>query len=219
MFRIAFPLLVLATWGQAAQAATLYRCVMIDGSERQVTRDLAAISPSAVRDCEVVAEGTGVAPRLIEGHGLTVVLRGGEADAASEYAELVAEAGRRNDLDPRLIDALIAVESGRRTNVRSAKGALGLMQIMPATGARYGVRSPSELLDPSINIHTGARYLGDLHRMYPGRLDLVLAAYNAGEGAVARHGNSIPPYRETIDYVRKVIERYDPGTIIRPRRE
>jgi soluble lytic murein transglycosylase-like protein len=100
------------------------------------------------------------------------------------------------------------VESANRPQARSPKGALGLMQIMPATGARYGVKKPQDLLDPATNIDVGTRYLRDLHQLFDGQMELVLAAYNAGEGAVKRHGNRIPPYRETQDYVRKVLRLY-----------
>jgi soluble lytic murein transglycosylase-like protein len=91
---------------------------------------------------------------------------------------------------------------------RSNKGALGLMQIMPDTGRRYGVGRPSALLDPATNIETGVRYLRDLLLMFPGRVDLALAAYNAGEGAVVKYGYRIPPYPETQQYVRKIFARY-----------
>ena len=122
---------------------------------------------------------------------------------------MVQQASRKHGLDPRLVGALVHVESAYQTQARSPKGALGLMQIMPATGARYGVGSTRELLDPATNIDVGARYLRDLNEMFDGRVDLVLAAYNAGEGAVKRYGNRIPPYRETQDYVRRILKLYD----------
>jgi soluble lytic murein transglycosylase-like protein len=82
---------------------------------------------------------------------------------------------------------------------------MGLMQIIPATAARYGVTSRLALLDPEVNVDVGTRYLRDLQKMFPGRIDLMLASYNAGEGAVARHGNRIPPYPETQSYVRQIM--------------
>jgi hypothetical protein len=96
----------------------------------------------------------------------------------------------------------------------SPKGAIGLMQVIPDTGARYGVTGDArrtaaqKLADPKINITTGVRYLSDLLRMFSGNLELVLAAYNAGEGAVQKHGNDIPPYAETQNYVKTVMQFY-----------
>lgn len=125
---------------------------------------------------------------------------------ASGYMSLVKEASARHGIDPQLVTALIHVESGFQAHARSPKGALGLMQIMPGTGARYGVSNPKALLDPMTNIDVGTRYLRDLHAMFPGRVDLVLAAYNAGEGAVIKRGHRIPPYPETEHYVRRVLQ-------------
>lgn len=111
-------------------------------------------------------------------------------------------AGERHDLNPRLLAAVVGAESGFRPRVVSPKGARGLMQLMPATAARFGVR-PAELFEPARNLEAGARYLRWLLDRYEGRLHLALAAYNAGEGAVDRYGG-VPPYRETRRYVRRV---------------
>jgi hypothetical protein len=119
-------------------------------------------------------------------------------------APLVQSASQRHQLDPGLVAALMFVESRYRTDARSPKGALGLMQLMPATAARYGVRSAADLLDPRINIDVGVRHLRMLHDRYDGRLPLMLAAYNAGEGAVQRYGERVPPFAETEDYVRRI---------------
>jgi soluble lytic murein transglycosylase-like protein len=78
------------------------------------------------------------------------------------------------------------------------------MQVVPATARRYGVTSTQQLFDPTINLDVGTRYLRDLHLMYGQRVDLVLAAYNAGEGAVARYGHKVPPYPETRAYVAQI---------------
>ncbi len=110
-------------------------------------------------------------------------------------------------LDPLLLTAIIRVESGFNTSAVSPKGALGLMQVMPATGERYGI-AKKQLLDPMTNIRTGAKYLVDLAGMFDNRIDLVLAGYNAGEGAVRQHRNRIPPYPETLDYVDSVLRYY-----------
>lgn len=126
----------------------------------------------------------------------------------------ITEAAREHGLEAELLQALIATESGFDPRAVSPKGAVGLMQIMPATAERYGVtgepKQPvaKKLTDPRTNIRTGARYLRDLLRMFPGQIELALAAYNAGEGAVQRAGNRIPNYRETQNYVRTVLQLY-----------
>ncbi|MCJ0762687.1 lytic transglycosylase domain-containing protein [Variovorax sp. CYS-02] len=132
---------------------------------------------------------------------------------------VLREASDLHKIDYELLQALIATESGFDTGAVSPKGAVGLMQIMPATAQRYGVQgdrtAPVEkkLTDPRINIRAGARYLSDLIAMFPGRLELALAAYNAGEGAVQRAGNQIPNYKETQNYVKTVMQLY---TMLKP---
>lgn len=117
-------------------------------------------------------------------------------------------------LDPALVTAVAAVESGFRHDAISRKGAVGLMQVMPATAARYDAAARAVpvtervLLDPEVNALIGARYLADLLRMFGGDLELALAAYNAGEGAVMKHGRRIPPYPETQQYVSRVMRYY-----------
>jgi hypothetical protein len=129
------------------------------------------------------------------------------------------DASREQGIDFELLQALIATESGFDPGAVSPKGAVGLMQIMPATAERYGLigdrRQPVEqkLTDPRTNVRLGARYLGDLLKMFPGQLELALAAYNAGEGAVQRAGNRIPNYRETQNYVKTVMQLY---TLLKP---
>ncbi|MBU0588665.1 MAG: lytic transglycosylase domain-containing protein [Gammaproteobacteria bacterium] len=129
------------------------------------------------------------------------------------------EASKRHDIDLELLQALIATESGFDARAVSPRGATGLMQIMPATAQRYGVRADrrstvqAKLFDPDVNIATGARYLAYLIKLFPGQLELALAAYNAGEGAVQRAGNRIPNYKETQDYVATVMRLY---TLLKP---
>jgi hypothetical protein len=124
------------------------------------------------------------------------------------------DASSKHAIDYELLQALIATESGFDAQAVSPKGALGLMQLMPATAQRYGVaadkRSTIEkkLFDPRINIAAGSRYLRDLIAMFPGQIELALAAYNAGEGAVQRAGNKIPNYKETQNYVQTVLQLY-----------
>lgn len=128
---------------------------------------------------------------------------------------LLHEASTKHGIDYALLQALIATESGFNSRAVSPKGAVGLMQLIPPTAERYGVKagknSPIEkkLTDPVVNIRAGARYLSDLIAMFPGQLELALAAYNAGEGAVQRAGNKIPNYPETKNYVKTVMQLYN----------
>jgi soluble lytic murein transglycosylase-like protein len=113
--------------------------------------------------------------------------------------------GKRYGVDPYLVYCVIRQESGFRTGATSVVGAMGLMQLMPGTAARYGV---ANAYDPAQSIMGGTRYLGDLLRLFGGRVDLALAGYNAGEGAVMKYGRRIPPYAETQNYVRTIGARY-----------
>jgi soluble lytic murein transglycosylase-like protein len=113
--------------------------------------------------------------------------------------------GNQNGVDPFLIFCLMHQESRFGSGAISPKGAMGLMQLMPGTAARYGVTNP---YDVAQNISGGTRYLKDLLKMFNGRVDLALAGYNAGEGAVMKYGNTIPPYNETQNYVKLIIKRY-----------
>lgn len=125
---------------------------------------------------------------------------------------LIREAATASGVEYELLKAVIATESGFNANAISPRGAIGLMQLMPETAARFGVRSGRDqtleqrLTDPRTNLHAGARYLAWLIKTFDGELDLALAAYNAGEGAVLRAGRQIPNFRETRDYVRKVTQ-------------
>lgn len=117
---------------------------------------------------------------------------------------LIDQAARRHDLDADLLTALIRQESGFDPLAVSRAGARGLMQLMPGTAQRYGV---TRIHDPAENIAGGSAYLRDLLDRF-GRLELALAAYNAGEGAVEKHGRRIPPYAETRQYVASVLADY-----------
>ena len=123
---------------------------------------------------------------------------------AGDLRALATAAARRHGLDPELVLAVVAVESAFQPAAVSPKGAQGLMQLMPRTASSLGVGDP---FDPAENLDGGARHLGSLLTLYRGDVQRALAAYNAGAGAVARHGG-VPPYPETRDYVRKVIRRY-----------
>ena len=124
-----------------------------------------------------------------------------DAGRAAEYDSLIAEHASQHTLRPELVRAVIQVESGFNARALSSKGAMGLMQLMPATARELGVRNA---FDPSENIRGGTAYLRQLLDRYEGNEELALAAYNAGSGAVDRSGGRIPAYRETRDYVRKV---------------
>ena len=118
---------------------------------------------------------------------------------------IIANAAKTHGLDAKLIHAVIRAESGYNEKAISSKGAVGLMQLIPATAQRYGVVNS---YDPTENISGGTRYLRDLLKMFNGNVELALAGYNAGENAVIRAGNRIPPYPETMAYVPKVLNFY-----------
>jgi soluble lytic murein transglycosylase-like protein len=118
---------------------------------------------------------------------------------------LVRFYGNKYGVDPYLIFCLMHQESRFSNNVTSYKGAQGLMQLMPGTAARYGVTNP---YDVAQSIMGGTRYLKDLLQMFNGRVDLALAGYNAGEGAVIKYRYTVPPYQETRNYVRLITARY-----------
>jgi soluble lytic murein transglycosylase-like protein len=121
--------------------------------------------------------------------------------------------GTRYGVDPYLVYCVMHQESRFGAGAISPKGAQGLMQLMPGTAARYGVTNP---YDPAQNIMAGTRYLKDLLRLFNGRVDLALAGYNAGEGAVMKYGNRVPPYSETQNYVRIIGGRYNQGSGLTP---
>lgn len=134
--------------------------------------------------------------------------------ALHRFEQLIEQHAARESVDPALIKAIVAVESGFAPHAVSPKGALGLMQVMPQTAARYGVTSDKrrtaeeKLFDPAVNIRTGTRYLRDLLARFADNISLAVAAYNAGENAVERYQNRIPPYRETVEYVKRVQALY-----------
>ncbi len=231
-YALTLALSVSAAWAQ--DTATRFRCTLVDGSVHLLIEDPRERHPELAQDCAVVQVAVapltpgaadevppwvGFAARVIQapsrGDGaLAGALRGRWADhdltptalaaLPPNLAPLVQSASLRHQLNPSLVAALMFVESRYRSDARSPKGALGLMQLMPATAARYGVRSAADLLDPRINIDVGVRHLRMLHDRYDGRIPLMLAAYNAGEGAVQRYGERVPPFAETQDYVRRI---------------
>jgi soluble lytic murein transglycosylase-like protein len=141
------------------------------------------------------------------------------APAFRSVKHVLREVSASHDVDYELLKALIATESGFDASAISPKGAVGLMQLMPATAGRYGVAADKrntveqKLADPRTNIRAGASYLSYLIKLFPGELELALAAYNAGEGAVQRAGNRIPNFKETKNYVKTVMQLY---TLLKP---
>lgn len=143
-------------------------------------RSFAVARTSTVRTTKPLAVGVGV---------------------GSGYAELIERHAATNQIRPDLVRAVIQVESGYNRYAQSRKGAMGLMQLMPSTAAQMGVRDP---YDPAQNIRAGVAYLRRLLDKYDENEELALAAYNAGPEAVDQHGSSIPPYRETRNYVKRI---------------
>lgn len=121
------------------------------------------------------------------------------------YTPMINTTAAQYQVDPALVHAVIMAESGYNPNAVSPKGATGLMQLMPGTAERYGVH---DSYDAAANIQGGTSYLRDLLAMFNQNIQLAVAAYNAGENAVINHGNQIPPYRETRNYVTKVLAFY-----------
>jgi soluble lytic murein transglycosylase-like protein len=151
--------------------------------------------PGQSQAVEVIAE-TAVPP--------AIPLRFEESQPIPEgpYGSLIYEAARKHQVNPQLVAALIRQESAGNVRAMSHKGARGLMQLMPATARRFGVRK-EQLFDPQHNLEAGVRYLSWLVDQFPNDLAKILAAYNAGENAVVRYGG-VPPYRETKNYVRRI---------------
>jgi soluble lytic murein transglycosylase-like protein len=129
----------------------------------------------------------------------------GQTTGNMKIDQIIVEAASRHGVEPLLLFSVMHQESAFNTQAVSPKGARGLMQLMPATAARFGVKNIS---DPEQNIHGAAQYLRFLLDMFEGDVSLALAGYNAGEGAVKKYGYNVPPYPETINYVRKIKRRY-----------
>src|SRR6185436_5786769 len=192
VFRMRILLLWLATCGAAH--ASIYGYV--DGNRVSVI-----ISATQPADSRYVLYKKDQPGGFADRFGAMPSLQGEPA----RYSAHIQAAAAETKVDAALIHAVIAVESGYNPSARSVAGAVGLMQLMPGAAKRYGVKNR---LDPVQNIRGGARYLRDLQVMFGDNLPLVLAAYNAGEYAVMKYGRRIPPYRETVAYVPKVMQFY-----------
>jgi len=130
---------------------------------------------------------------------------GGFTTGNANVDNFIVESGKRNSVDPLLLYSIMHQESSFKPRALSYKGARGLMQLMPPTAARFGVKN---IWDPQQNIEGGARYMRFLLDLFSGDVRLALAGYNAGEGAVLKYGYQVPPYSETREYVRRIGHRY-----------
>ncbi len=179
-----------------AQAAGYYLYQLPDGSRLMSGRPLYEKGYQLIRKSMQV-KGMG---RLVAG---AYQSRGAAGLAQiKRFEPLIIALSKQHQVDLALVKAVIRTESDFNPNATSRRGASGLMQLMPQTAARYGV---SDLYSPQQNLDAGIRYLRDLLNRYDNRLHLVLAAYNAGESAVAKY-HGVPPYRETQRYVKKVMQ-------------
>jgi hypothetical protein len=158
-------------------------------------------SPSLLRPAQQQGATGGISP-----------LKNMSRESAARAVALVPEINRvaaAYQIDPLLLHAIAHVESRHNPDAVSHAGAMGLMQVMPATARRFGVTSPhSELRDPRISLEVCSAYLKNLQKRFDNNLTLIIAAYNAGEGAVEKYGRQVPPYKETQGYVRDVMAHY-----------
>jgi soluble lytic murein transglycosylase-like protein len=171
-------------------------------------KSAAAVTPAALRsDSTAVAPP---APSLLMAAGSAL---DGFSTGDASVDGFIVDSSKRHGVDPLLIYSIMHRESSFKRFALSNKGARGLMQLMPATAARLGVRN---IFDPQQNIEGGVKYMSFLLNMFDGDVRLALAGYNAGEGAVLKYRRSVPPYRETQEYVRRISQRYalmrDPST-------
>lgn len=168
--------------------------------DEQVLADARAKVEQVAKEIAAANQPALIAPNLV-----SALSNQAWSTGNSRIDGLIRQYGTQHGVDPFLIYCLMSQESSFVASATSPKGAQGLMQLMPGTAARYGVTNP---YDVAQNIMGGTRYLKDLLKMFNGRVDLALAGYNAGEGAVMKYGNSIPPYNETRNYVRLILKRY-----------
>ncbi len=177
--------------------------IRISASSRRVKAVLTFTLVSLVFMAVLSLYGRAEAPTASANTVETVAGLPSSGDA--EIDRIIYEAGADNGVDPRLLYYVIQQESNFKTSARSGKNAQGLMQIIPATAERFDVENP---YDPEQNIQGGARYLRWLLKEFNGDVKLALAGYNAGENAVKRCGNQVPDYKETQDYVDKIVGAY-----------
>ncbi len=192
-YRIEKELAIMTLPGGGTMAVPSSRVRRVEERQAEAQDGASSAQPAPRAPSEPVAEGgaaTGDEP---------------ERQSARTVDSIVREAAAKYGIEPQLLAAVIAVESGYRSDAVSPKGAQGLMQLMPATARELSVENP---FDPEQNIDGGARYLKQLLDQHGDSFVEALAAYNAGAGRVARY-KGIPPYRETIDYIRRVLDQYE----------
>jgi hypothetical protein len=208
--------LVMGAWAGEAQAEIVFltsgRSVSVKGHRVDGDRIILTLRTGGEVTCDrslidkilpdevpypepVVAVAAGIEQGAAEGSPSAGALL-----SSTPYGEIISAVSEAHGVDPLLVRALIQVESNYQTRARSPRGAMGLMQLMPATARVYQVRNP---FDPRTNIEAGIKHLKSLIDRF-GRVELGLAAYNAGEGAVTKF-NGIPPYRETRNYVSRIL--------------
>lgn len=162
--------------------------------------ELSLLRVERIIDDEIVAEETGL-PLGIS-NGVMIGFDEKEPVPQTPFGELIYATARRHELNPKLIAAVVRAESAFDPRAVSAKGAVGLLQLMPATAARYGIEGEA-LFDPASNLDAGVRYLKWLSEHFAGDLPKILAGYNAGEGTVERY-DGVPPFRETREFIRRI---------------
>lgn len=186
-------------------AADIYSSTDSNGLVRWATQ---ALDGSYIKVMTTHTSGPNIgASALSKGRRISAALM---AKRRQEVHPLVEKLSHQFGLDTNVIMALIEVESGFNTHAISPKGARGLMQLMPATARRYGMRDVQELHNPERNLEMGIHHLNDLFVAHGGQWSLVLASYNAGQGAVLKHGQRIPSYAETMLYVPSVLVKAIP---------
>jgi soluble lytic murein transglycosylase-like protein len=191
--------LAIVSMGAASMArADIWQCTLRNGEIHYTN-----VRTAGAR-CRVIIRGDAAGPERRQARADRVPARDRSPDRYSRYDAYIREASVLYQIPEAFIRAVMRVESDYDPNVVSSAGAMGLMQMMPATAARMGVQSP---FDPRQSILGGTRYLRILANQFNGDLVLTIAAYNAGEGAVIRHGG-VPPYEETRRYVQNVLRWY-----------
>lgn len=183
---------------ETAQASSAEAKAKIEATKTQIAQaDLAIVDAQKIPDAVVIAsEVNSASPNVAWTTG------------NARFDSLIRSNGAKFGVDPYLVYCVMEQESHFNSIAVSPVGAQGLMQLMPGTAARFGV---SNAFDPSQNIAAGAKYLSQLLGMFGGRVDLALASYNAGEGAVLKFGKQVPPYKETQDYVKLISYKYIKG--------
>lgn len=169
----------------------------------QISAKEAPIDGTSFRDFMTANGGGGLQGPIGAANPFGFQVRGNFGQ--DQLKSMANNAAIRNNIDPDLFSALVQVESGFDPAARSRAGAMGLTQLMPDTASQMGVSDP---LDPEQSLNGGAKYLSQLLTKYDNNLPLALAAYNAGPGSVDKHGGKVPPYTETQNYVKKILDLY-----------